>query len=121
MKTIKVSEASGAVLDWLVAKVEGLEFDEDNKPIWFAASAQANEAPRVPFQPSTDWAQGGPIIERERICLRDTGEDTDLMWAADDQREASVYYHGAAPLIAAMRCYVASKLGETAEVPEELT
>ena len=28
--------------------------------------------------------------------------------------------HGPTPLIAAMRCYVASKLGDEVEVPEEL-
>jgi hypothetical protein len=29
--------------------------------------------------------------------------------------------HGPTPLIAAMRCYVASKLGDEVEVPKELT
>jgi hypothetical protein len=29
--------------------------------------------------------------------------------------------HGPTPLIAAMRCYVASKLGDAVEIPEELT
>jgi hypothetical protein len=29
-------------------------------------------------------------------------------------------FHGHTPLIAAMRCYVASKLGEEIDVPEEL-
>jgi hypothetical protein len=30
------------------------------------------------------------------------------------------YFVGPTPLIAAMRCYVASKLGDEVEVPEEL-
>jgi len=29
------------------------------------------------------------------------------------------YYYGSTPLIAAMRCYVASKLGDEVELPEE--
>jgi hypothetical protein len=68
------------------------------------------------YQPSSDWAQGGPILDRERINLRDDGGD---QWAADDSIRAATY--GLTPLVAAMRCYVASKLGETVNVPEELT
>lgn len=30
------------------------------------------------------------------------------------------YYSGPTPLIAAMRCYVASNLGEEVEIPEEV-
>ena len=66
---------------------------------------------------STDWAQGGPIIEREGIRLHRSA--TGAWWAgpeADPHRPVS----GPTPLIAAMRCYVASKLGEIVEVPSEL-
>jgi hypothetical protein len=71
---------------------------------------------------STDWAQGGPIIEREVIvlthpkydCWTATGQDpTDL--------DVPLYQEdGPTPLIAAMRCYVASKLGHKVEIPDEL-
>lgn len=68
--------------------------------------------------PSTDWAQGGPIIEREHI-------GTYHFVLPEDGWAASVFddpiYVGPTPLIAAMRCYVASKLGDEVEVPEELT
>jgi hypothetical protein len=69
------------------------------------------------FAFSSNWSQGGPIIERERICLRDIGED-DYMWEADDQRGGRPYL-AETPLVAAMRCYVASKLGDEVEVPDE--
>lgn len=119
MKTIKVSEAQGPVLDWLVAKCEGkivtLMRNDDGslfpQPVWADGLWQQNY--------STDWSQGGPIIERECIT-------TD--WAFRMEWGARLYVPdeepwvatGPTPLIAAMRCYVASKLGETAEVPEEL-
>jgi len=75
------------------------------------------------FNPSTDWAHGGPIIERERIAVvhysdrwgahiwpgSETWIDTDV-YEADGE--------GATPLIAAMRAYVASKFGN--EVPNEV-
>jgi hypothetical protein len=67
------------------------------------------------FNPSTNWAQGGPIIERERIEVRDFGGDK---WLATDNLYTSK--QGETFLIAAMRCYVASKLGDEVEIPEEL-
>jgi hypothetical protein len=67
------------------------------------------------FAPSTDWAQGGPIIERERIELRGDGDEG---WIAYDNLNPT--QKGPTPLIAAMRCYVASKLGEEVEVPDEV-
>ena len=65
---------------------------------------------------SNDWAQAGPILERERIA---TDYDHDVWNAA--KYGLSWYVGGPTPLIAAMRCYAASKLGSEIEVPEELT
>ena len=63
---------------------------------------------------SADWAQGGPIIERERIELEHDG----FQWWA--RIRADEDFSGPTPLIAAMRCYVASVLGDEVDVPEEL-
>lgn len=68
------------------------------------------------FSPSTDWKQGGPIIEREKLNL-DT--DDSSSWLSYTP-EAKHQQFGPTPLIAAMRCFVASKLGDEVEVPEEL-
>jgi len=70
------------------------------------------------YLPSTDWSQGGPIIERVRIELRYddiTREIWAQPWDQDEYQQSGPTY-----LIAAMRCYVASKLGDEVEVPEEL-
>ena len=71
---------------------------------------------------STDWAYGGPIIEREKIALEhlhgagDAGAD---VWVATRCESPCVSEeHGTTPLIAAMRCYVASKLGDEIEMEE---
>jgi hypothetical protein len=77
------------------------------------------------YTPSTNWLHGGPIIERERIQTTPRGETTDL-WEAiifdnifmDDGSDC--FQIGPTPLIAAMRCYVASRLGDTIDIPEEL-
>ena len=66
---------------------------------------------------STDWAQGGPIVERERIEL--TYPDDECR-AAMFFRLIPVYSDGATPLVAAMRCYVTAKLGEEVEIPESM-
>jgi hypothetical protein len=74
------------------------------------------------YTPSTNWAQAGPIIERERIAFWfEKYDDIDSalpMWAA--VRFNGQDYYGATPLIATMRCYVASKLGDEVEVPDEI-
>jgi hypothetical protein len=107
---VKTSEAEGEVLNYLVAKCEGY-FDIDMASVHEGVT-DVFYFPR--WQPSTDWAQGGPIIERERICLIDQGGDYwQALWG---WKEA----FAPTPLIAAMRCYVASKLGDEVEIPEEL-
>jgi hypothetical protein len=73
---------------------------------------------------STDWAQGGPIIEREGISINDTtmrGQGGNFAWCATRIEGPAVSEeYGPTPLVAAMRCYVASQLGHEVEVPEEL-
>jgi hypothetical protein len=116
---MKTSELTGAALDWAVAKCENVEPDENNKPIWFGDGDE-----RVEYTPSSDWSQGGPIIEREDINI----ETWHGAWQAeleflpdDDTHYRYGMGAGPTPLIAAMRCYVASKLGEKVSIPEELT
>ena len=72
------------------------------------------------FRPSTDWKTGGPIIEQDKIYLSWDVESAykDCGWRAEiDVTHKS---EGQTPLIAAMRCYVTSKLGYDVEVPNEL-
>ena len=63
---------------------------------------------------SSDWCFGGPIVVRERIELEHDGA---AWWA---RIKADEDYTGPTPLIAAMRAYVASKMGDEIEMPEEL-
>jgi hypothetical protein len=124
---VKTNELSGAALDWAVAKCEQddtvrIYFDEDTGEKlchkWFPILGQYWDVPE--FSPSTDWAQGGLIIERERIYLQpEIGkEGAGNAWYAVSMYNTDAY--GSTPLIAAMRCYVASKLGDEVEVHDEL-
>jgi hypothetical protein len=101
---VKTEELIGPALDWAVTRANfEINFDE----VWRNFRSECEY--------SADWAQGGPIIERERIEIRGDGNDG---WLADDYIHGIV--EGQTPLIAAMRCYVASKMGDEVEIPEEL-
>ena len=110
---MKTSDLLGPALSWAVGEIEKLEWDKLWKTHRYPDPTNANFSLR--FEPHLDWAQGGPIIERERINLVGDGGDR---WMADDSIHMS--YYGPTPLIASMRCYVASKLGDEVEIPEEL-
>jgi len=104
---IKTSELTGAALDWAVARCEGGVGNNQLVGAWYS--------------PSTDWAQGGPIIEREVISLIHPKHDCWTAHCYDKTLDDESYtLDGPTPLIAAMRCYVASKLGDEVEIPEEL-
>jgi len=132
---MKTSELTGAALDWAVAKCEPDDtvrtyFDEDT------GEKLCHDDWDIPeFSPSTDWLQGGAIIERESIFLvrEKAGHMGRRLWAATLGANKAVgigeesiklyrdaFVYGPTPLISAMRCYVASKLGDEIELPEEL-
>jgi hypothetical protein len=116
---MKTSELTGAALDWAVAKCggRGIEFDDPRDP-WLTRDGIADQ-PLHSYTPSTDWAQGGPIIEREGISVARRGEHSFSPWGAVLQG-FEFDEEGPTPLIAAMRCYVASKLGDDVTLPPEL-
>lgn len=129
---MKVSELTGAQLDWAVAKCEGLnpslEYTTCTRRIYIAADMvcaltgdiEGNED----YSPSTDWAQGGPILTREHISRT---IDHSGLWVAyytegyTEGDEGKLHMHCSQDeLVAGLRCYVASKLGNGIELPEEL-
>lgn len=129
---VKTSDLTGPALDWAVAKCEELAVTIDTHHttgicIFDTELLNMEVDSGAQYQPSTNWAQGGPIIEREQIDISFISSDTDSpgFWAANSLRPKShrdfwPYGYGLTPLISAMRCYVASKLGESVEIPAEL-
>jgi hypothetical protein len=110
---MKTSELTGAALDWAVASCEQGDFMDET---WWADFSHESCY-------STDWALAGPIIEREWLDVTPwpNESDEDLRWQCKqhDMRIDCVAF-GPTPLIAAMRCYVASVLGDEVEVPDEI-
>lgn len=111
---MKTSELTGAALDWAVAKCE-----HDGAAVaWLLMWKQGGDKRfilNISNSPSTNWAQGGPIIERGGITVAKDGGK----WLAMTQSNGIMQW-GQSYLVAAMRCYVASKLGDEIEIPEEL-
>lgn len=117
---MKTSELTGAALDWAVAKCEGMPVDTSISGEYWVETL-TDGLPHLMLYPySYSWSQGGSIIEREGIHIgrihapaHMKKEFGDFYWIANGVR-------GQTPLIAAMRCYVASKMGTEIDVPEEL-
>ena len=125
---IKTNELIGPALDWAVAKCDGVEVWREPDGIYLCEGGEVG----FMFRPSTDWSQGGPIIERNHIALDyypDGSYDNGGMWLAVITRGAEdgvedgieqIAGEGPTPLVAAMRCFVASRLGEEVEVPDDM-
>ena len=126
---MKASDLTGPALDWAVAVCQGYKMERpkdlqminsEGHRILINASESCKQHD---YSPSTNWLLGGPIIEREEFCLMPILEDDDsTAWAADKRIDDlwDQNFTGQTPLIAAMRCYVASKLGNEIEIPKEL-
>ena len=118
---MKTAELTGMALNWAVTQCEN-----------FKPNAAASLTVLEVFNPQGNWAQGGPIIEREstvqagRLTIKNrtyaTQKNGQTYCAYYDGHnwEAVPVMYGATPLIAAMRCYVASRLGTDVAIPKEL-
>lgn len=120
---VKTSDLSGISLDYAVAVCEGgSDFCFDGITWGFNLSGNVKVlakgwAQSMSYCPSTDWYTGGPIIEEERIDTNTSYPPP--TWVATDH-DGSKTCTGPTPLIAAMRCFVASKLGDEVDIPEGL-
>lgn len=121
---VKTAGLADTALDWAVVKCEKLDWCQDKDSYGKVTGILVKEGPElVYYTPSRSWGRGGQIIERQKIDiahLQDgcvaymyfSNDDDDIL-QRNEQR-------GETPLIAAMRCYVASKLGDEIEVPDDL-
>ena len=119
---MNTSELTGKQLDLAVAKAQGYITSSDGISTLtqidgrlFIIGPTLSGDSKSRYTPSTNWAQGGPLIEQELIQTA----YTTLGWRAQGFDYNCVSY-GPTPLIAAMRCYVASKFGDEIEIPKEL-
>lgn len=105
---IKVADATENQIDWLVAKIEGVDL-----------TGGLTDDERY----STSWALGGPIIERKEIDIERYRNDPYVKtWFATQMHNPAntEVQRGETPLIAAMRCHIVGELGEEVEIPKGL-
>ena len=112
---IKTADLIGPALDWAVAKCLQPGYEEWRLIRWVEQE----------FAPTANWAQGGPLIEREEIGLRrnapcSRGREWEASPSITAKGAGGKWGYGSTPLIAAMRCFVTSRLGDEVDVPEEL-
>jgi hypothetical protein len=126
MNKVKVSEATNIQLNWLVAKCEGATdlriHIYGERSFWVYTTPKDDDFPESMqylsnVEYSTDWSLGGPIIEREKIQSGYIA--TFKEWEC--RMRGGNRSVGPTMLVAAMRCHVVSKIGDTAEVPDDLT
>lgn len=114
---VKVSELTDTPLAWAVAKILQLEI-EIHKTVNETVIFYEGEL----FFPDIYWDQGGPIMEQNKISV----QELEGVWSAFfrdklfEEDNSECWQDGPTPLVAAMRCYVASHLGMEIEIPEEL-
>lgn len=117
---MKTFELTGLAFNWAVAIALGWKWKAGNSTIILArpnknSKRKFTELGLNHFHPTSCWSIAGPIIEREGITLRCGlhGWDAELP-------EFGVLTDGKSALEAAMRCFIASKLGDEIELPKEL-
>jgi hypothetical protein len=122
---MKVFDLTDTQLDYWVARCEKLlngheQLFPNERPVkglWLRGQL---------YSPSTNWALGGPLIEREQISIRHIpcpimgqiiAASIEYIPASptDPARMGAGWWAGDTPLIAAMRAYVASKFGDEVE------
>jgi hypothetical protein len=123
--TFRIPELFGETLDRAVAKALGYtDYPDDSLEHGTIWHTEPDKTPfgrfieKRHFNPSSNWAVGGPIIEREGINLRTlVGWTGSMAYQAEINDNGNIFY-GHTPLVAAMRCFVASRLGSDISIEE---
>lgn len=123
---MKIVDLTGSALDYAISKAEGIQVwkDSSNEGVVNGEFLYHFNKDWVRYTPSTDWSQGGPIIDREGILSGPSPFRAELgKFAAcvgSNWDEGKFIGTGPTRLVAAMRCYVASKLGDEVEIPKQI-
>lgn len=126
---VKTCELEGQALDWAVGCIEDEQIERKqigwllmNLEVWIPLPDTPYFDIVTHWSPSTDWSQGGPLIEKYMVrthYMADTEKRADAGCIAQTWRPYATAC-GDTLLIAACRAIVTAKLGETVSVPAEL-
>lgn len=119
---INTSELSGVALDWAVAMAVGMTPSTFSGGMisYGEVSVRVNHGLDT-WSPSTDWSQGGPLIERFRVdIITERAGMVAAYSCGEEYQPLTSDYYGSTALIATCRAIVAAKLGDEVDVPEGL-
>lgn len=110
---MNVSELKGVQLDLWVARAEGLSvtYKPGASTIWL----EERSSDDIYWQPSVDWSQGGPLIDKYRLAVSPFYYKHNNGWAVADADD-SILSEGSTPLEAVCREVVRAKFGD--DVPD---
>lgn len=129
---VNTADLTGPALNWAVACIEGLEAPdarEGTPPVCCPPGlCDAQE-----FEPSTNWAQAGLLIDKWKIDVATVKWPSTGEWVASmamdwlesearrqlDSKPLGWFHHQLGPTaqVAAMRCLVVSQLGPEVKIP----
>lgn len=113
---INTNDLAEAALDWAVTLIETRRQEAEGQRIDEGLMCRVLRGEhKDPY--SSDWACGGPLIDRERFAFT-VDEDMETVRAYYPFKQGHEDGSGSDHLVAAMRCYVASELGNVVEVPD---
>ncbi len=127
---IDVSKANDLQLDWLFlaatrcprSKLKEFTANEDGQ--WVRQGETIYSEGQV-FMPTANWNLIGPYIRQDKISLTDAPPSIGTGWCAAKRQSRTgsepVFHFGETPETALIRCVVVDRLGETVEIPDELS
>jgi hypothetical protein len=116
---INVSKLTGPALNWAVEEAQG--YGDTYLRFWRQGGDKRFTHCLVMRNYAEHWSESGQIIEREKICLIIGHSGVWLAYSLQNYiDEPKFMKDGPTALIAAMRSFVESKLGDFVEVPDDL-
>lgn len=133
---VKTSELTGYALDWAVAKAIGYECGRlqgrngtfgcnAHRGVQYVigilrGSSLVEELNARFWRPTTDWAQGGPLLDKYNVSIEHIECRDGEIWIGGMATFDGTAKAADAPLVAICRTIVAGKLGDVVRVPAEL-
>lgn len=105
---IKTSELENHALNWAVAKCKNQDIVLDRGVLYF-------DGCDIEADYFNDWNLGGPILDEEHTEF-DYDEGAQIYRSYDGIHSSE----GPTHLIAGLRCYVVSRMGDEIEVPDHI-
>ncbi|EPK5820827.1 phage protein NinX family protein [Pseudomonas aeruginosa] len=124
---VKTCDLEGQALDWAVGCIEDEQIERKqigwllmNLKVWIPLPDTPYFDIVTHWSPSTDWSQGGPLIEKYKLDIGAPMENIPGLWNANTEWGHPMGTPGPTALIAACRAIVREWLGEIVSVPAEL-